>query len=54
MNCLIRNNCENEFLCCYFCKMKKCKDRCVDNCKSCKYFDGVAPKRGRPKKEDNK
>ena len=39
MKCLIMNTCENKFLCCHFCKEKRCQGRCYDKYKNCKYFE---------------
>lgn len=39
MKCLIINMCENKFLCCHFCDVKRCKERCHDKHKNCKYFE---------------
>ena len=39
MKCLIMNTCENKFLCCHFCNEKRCKARCYDKYKNCKYFE---------------
>lgn len=41
MKCLIMNTCENKFLCCHFCNAKRCKARCYDKHKKCKYFENV-------------
>lgn len=39
MKCLIDNACKYNNLCCNFCKIKSCKDRCTDSVKNCKFFD---------------
>lgn len=39
MKCYISNSCNNKELCCNFCSVKKCSDRCKENHKNCKYFN---------------
>jgi hypothetical protein len=42
--CIYRNTCvENKYLCCHFCKDKKCEDRCLDNIDTCKYRCELPP-----------
>ena len=36
--CVFRNTCvKNKYLCCHFCKDKRCEDRCSDNRDICKF-----------------
>ena len=52
MKCLIMNTCENKFLCCHFCNEKRCKARCYDKYKNCKYFEKEKIKITEEKEED--
>lgn len=38
MKCVLRNNCDNGYLCCNYCKKKSCENRCYDDANKCKYF----------------
>lgn len=39
MMCLLPNACDDEDLCCAFCKKKRCSNRCTDDYTKCRYFD---------------
>lgn len=41
MKCALRNTCARKYLCCNYCKEKKCDDRCKDDHKDCKYFCNI-------------
>ena len=39
MKCILSNLCKRKHLCCNYCEIKTCDDRCYDNCKKCKWFN---------------
>ena len=38
--CLFTNNCKSGNLCCAFCRVKDCIERCTDSAIKCKYYFG--------------
>lgn len=42
MKCVLTNLCENKLLCCNFCKVKKCWQRCIDDHKKCNWFEDAS------------
>ena len=40
VNCFFTNSCKNVQLCCNFCKIKNCEDRCHGDHTKCKFVDG--------------
>ena len=38
--CLFTNTCKSGNLCCAFCKVKDCIERCTDSVLKCKYYFG--------------
>lgn len=41
--CIWSNTCNKKNICCNYCPNLKCKDRCTDNCKKCKFLLEEAP-----------
>lgn len=39
MKCIITNSCKYKNLCCNFCDVKDCEDRCSDKHKHCRFFE---------------
>lgn len=53
--CMFLNFCENPRLCCSFCSIENCEDRCMDNPEKCKWLtDSIKEPSGKFEKTDPK